>query len=179
LAIKALASGTDWALGIEARSRALLSDGDSAEELYRRAIEHLGRTRVRVELARARLLYGEWLRRAGRRVDARSELNEASEMFTAMGAAGFAERTRRELAATGATVRKRSVETRDDLTAQEAQIAFLARDGLSTPEIAAQLFVSPRTVEWHLGKVFSKLGISRRGQLGAALREDGRPVARV
>lgn len=179
LAIKALASGTDWALGIEARSRALLSRGDSAEELYHKAIEHLGRTRVRVELARARLLYGEWLRRAGRRVDARSELNEAHEMFTAMGAAGFAERTRRELAATGATVRKRSVETRVDLTAQEAQIALLARDGLSTPEIAAQLFVSPRTVEWHLGKVFSKLGISRRGQLGAALRGDGRPIASV
>jgi DNA-binding CsgD family transcriptional regulator len=177
LAIKARASGSDWALGIEARSRALLSDGDSAEALYREAIEHLGRTRIRAELARAHLLYGEWLRREGRRVDARRELNEAHDMFTAMGAAGFAERTRRELLATGATVRKRTLETRDDLTAQEAQIAILARDGLSNPEIAAQLFVSPRTVEWHLGKVFSKLGISRRAQLGVALRDQRRPAA--
>jgi DNA-binding CsgD family transcriptional regulator len=177
LAIKARASGTDWALGIEARSRALLSDGDSAEALYREAIEHLGRTRVRAELARAHLLYGEWLRRAGRRVDARRELKEAHEMFTSMGVAGFAERTRRELLATGATVRKRTVETRVELTPQEAQIAVLARDGLSNSEIAAQLFVSPRTVEWHLGKVFTKLGISRRAQLGVALREYRAPVA--
>jgi DNA-binding CsgD family transcriptional regulator len=179
LATRARASGTDWALGLEARSRALLSDGDSAEGLYREAIERLGRTRVRAELARAHLLHGEWLRRAGRRVDARRELTEAEEMFTAMGAAGFAERTRRELLATGATVRKRTLETRDDLTAQEAQIAFLARDGLSNPEIAAQLFVSPRTVEWHLGKVFTKLGISRRGQLMAALREYHPPGASI
>jgi DNA-binding CsgD family transcriptional regulator len=171
---EARASGTDWALGIEARSRALLSDGERAEELFGKAIEHLGRTGVWVELARAHLLYGEWLRREGRRVDARVALTEAHEMFTSMGAAGFAERTRHELLATGATVRKRTVETRDDLTAQEAQIAFLARDGMSNLEIAAQLFVSPRTVEWHLGKVFSKLGISRRGQLGSAIHEDGR-----
>jgi hypothetical protein len=128
---EARASGTDWALGIEARSRALLSDGERAEELFGKAIEHLGRTGVWVELARAHLLYGEWLRREGRRVDARVALTEAHEMFTSMGAAGFAERTRHELLATGATVRKRTVETRDDLTAQEAQIAFLARDGLS------------------------------------------------
>jgi DNA-binding CsgD family transcriptional regulator len=169
LARKARASGTDWALGMEARSLALLSEGDDAERRFRDAIQHLSRTRVRAELARARLLYGEWLRRANRRVDARGELNIAYEMFSAMGIEGFAERTRRELLATGATVRKRNVETRDDLTAQETQIARLARDGLSNPEIGAQLFISARTVEWHLRKVFTKLDISSRRQLRGAL----------
>jgi DNA-binding CsgD family transcriptional regulator len=172
LATKAEASGTDWALGIEARSRALVNDGDRAEELFHLAIDHLSRTRVRAELARAHLLYGEWLRRAGRRVDARRQLATAHEMFVAMGLAGFADRTRRELLATGATVRKRIPETLTDLTPQETQIAVLARDGSSNSEIAAMLFVSPRTVEWHLRKVFTKLGISRRQQLRAASLDD-------
>ena len=163
------ASGTDWALGIEAASRALLSEGDAAERLYREAIERLARSRGRVHLARARLLYGEWLRREQRRVDAREQLRAAHEMFTAMGAEGFAERARGELLATGETVRKRTVETRDDLTAQEAQIARLARDGRSNPEIGAQLFISPRTVEWHLRNVFTKLGIRSRRELHDAL----------
>jgi ATP/maltotriose-dependent transcriptional regulator MalT len=177
LAGKARASGTDWALGIEARSRALLSAGAVAEPLFREGIERLRRTRVRAELARTHLLYGEWLRRANRRVDARGELNIAYEMFDSMGMEGFAQRTRRELLATGATVHKRTFETRDDLTAQETQIARLARDGMSNPEIGAQLFISARTVEWHLHKVFTKLGISSRRQLRAALSTDGRPVA--
>jgi DNA-binding CsgD family transcriptional regulator/tetratricopeptide (TPR) repeat protein len=165
LARKARAAGTRWALGIEARSRALLSDGTTADGLYRAAIEHLAGTRIRGECARAHLLYGEWLRRGNRRADARAELGTAYELFTALGLAGFAERTRRELQATGATVRKRTLETRDDLTAQEAQIVRLAGDGLSNPEIGAQLFISARTVEWHLRKVFTKLGISSRRQL--------------
>ncbi len=169
LATKARATGTDWALGLEARSRALLSEGDLADGLFREAIERLSRTRVRAELARAHLLYGEWLRRANRRADARGELDAAYEMLSAMGMKGFAERTRRELLATGATVRKRTVETSNDLTAQEAQIARLARDGLSNPEIGAQLFLSARTVEWHLRKVFAKLGITARRELRAAL----------
>ncbi len=177
LAGKARASGTDWALGIEARSRALLSAGAVAEPLFREGIERLRRTRGRAELARTHLLYGEWLRRANRRVDARGELNIAYEMFDSMGMEGFAQRTRRELLATGATVHKRTFETRDDLTAQETQIARLARDGMSNPEIGAQLFISARTVEWHLHKVFTKLGISSRRQLRAALSTDGRPVA--
>jgi ATP/maltotriose-dependent transcriptional regulator MalT len=165
------ASGTDWALGVEARSRALLSESAAAERLYREAIERLGRTRMRVDLARARLLYGEWLRREGRRVDAREELRIAHEMFTEMGTEAFAERTRRELLATGHRARRRVDETRADLTAQEAQIAGFARDGLSNPEIGARLFLSARTIEWHLRKVFAKLGISSRKQLQAALPE--------
>jgi DNA-binding CsgD family transcriptional regulator len=177
LARKAQATGSEWALGIEARSRALLSEGPTAEDPFRKAIEHLSRTRVRAELARTHLLYGEWLRRANRRVDARRELNVAYELFSAMGMESFAERTRRELLATGATVHKRNVETRDDLTAQEAQIARLARDGLSNPEIGAQLFISVRTVEWHLRKVFNKLGISSRRQLRVAFADGGRPDA--
>ena len=159
------AAGTDWALGIEARSRALLSDGASAEGLYREAIERLGRTRVRVELARAHLLYGEWLRRESRRIDAREQLRGAHQMLTAMGIEGFAERARRELLSTGETVRKYTAETAAELTAQEAQIARLAGDGHTNPEIGVQLFISARTVEWHLRKVFSKLGVSSRKEL--------------
>jgi DNA-binding CsgD family transcriptional regulator len=163
------AAGTDWALGIQARSRALLTGGEHAERLYLEAVERLGRTRIRAELARAHLLYGEWLRRQGRRRDARDQLRTAHAMLDAMGMAGFAERARKELAATGETARKRTIETTAELTAQEAHIARLARNGHSNPEISTQLFISPRTVEWHLRKVFTKLGISSRGELRAAL----------
>jgi DNA-binding CsgD family transcriptional regulator len=163
------ASGTDWALGVEARSRALISGGQVAEDLYRDAIERLGRTRVPMELARAHLLYGEWLRRGGRRVDARHHLRTAHELLTAMGADGFADRTRHELLATGETVRKRAVGTLDGLTPQEALIARLAGQLRTNPEIGAQLFLSPRTVEWHLRKVFSKLGVTSRRELSSAL----------
>jgi DNA-binding CsgD family transcriptional regulator len=161
--------GTDLALGIEARSRALLRHGTAADDLYREAIERLGRTRVRPELARSHLVYGEWLRREHRRVDARAELRAALDEFRSIGMHAFAERARAELAATGEKVPKRAVETRDDLTAQERQIAELARDGLSNPEIAERLFLSPRTVEWHLRKVFGKLGIRSRRELANAL----------
>jgi DNA-binding CsgD family transcriptional regulator len=161
--------GTDLALGIEARSRALLRHGTAADDLYREAIERLGRTRVRPELARSHLVYGEWLRREHRRVDARAELRAALDEFRSIGMHAFAERARAELVATGEKVPKRAVETRDDLTAQERQIAELARDGLSNPEIAERLFLSPRTVEWHLRKVFGKLGIRSRRELANAL----------
>jgi DNA-binding CsgD family transcriptional regulator len=161
--------GTDFALGIEARCRALVSDGKAAEELYREAIERLRRTRLRPELARAHLLYGEWLRRENRRVNAREQLRTAHEILVAIGMEAFAERARKELQATGEKVRKRTVETRDDLTAQERQIARLARDGLSNPEIGARLFLSSRTVEWHLRNVFTKLGIRSRRELANAL----------
>jgi DNA-binding CsgD family transcriptional regulator/tetratricopeptide (TPR) repeat protein len=167
-------AGTYLALGVEARSRALLTSGDSADLLYREAIERLGRTEVRPEFARARLLYGEWLRREGRRVDAREQLRTAYDLFTAIGMEAFAERAGRELLATGEKVRKRSPDTREELTPQEGQIARLARDGLSNPEIGAQLFVSARTVEWHLRNVFAKLDITSRRQLQTALPEDGR-----
>jgi len=164
------ASGTNWALGVEARSRALLSDGDTAERLYRESIERLGRTRIRADLARSYLLYGEWLRRRRRRIDARAQLRVAHDMLDAMGMDAFAERARRELEATGETTRKRSVATADEqLTAQEALIARMARDGLSNPEIAARLFISARTVQYHLRKVFVKLGIESRTQLGGSL----------
>jgi DNA-binding CsgD family transcriptional regulator len=169
LAEMAQASGTEWALGIEARSRALLSDGGDAERLYREAIERLARTHVRVELARAHLLYGEWLRQDRSRPDAREQLRTAREMFRAMGVAAFAQRAERELVATGERIRVRVVETREELTPQEARIARLARDGLSNPEIGGRLFVSPRTVEYHLHKVFRKLGITSRGELERAL----------
>ena len=161
-------AGTDWGLGMAARSRAVLSDGENADLLYREAIERFGRTGLRPELARAQLLYGEWLRREGRRSDAREQLRTAHDLFLTIGMEAFAERTRRELVATGETVRKRSPATRDELTPQEEQIVRLARDGLSNPEIGAQLFLSSRTVEWHLRKVYLKLGISSRRELWAA-----------
>jgi DNA-binding CsgD family transcriptional regulator len=164
--------GNDLALGIEARSRALLSDGAAADELYREAIDRLRRTRLRPELARAQLLYGEWLRRQGRRVDARQQLRTAHDLFATIGMEAFAERARTELRATGETVRKRTVEMHDALTAQEAVIARLAREGLSNPEIGVRLFISARTVKYHLGKVFTKLDISSRAQLDRALPGD-------
>jgi DNA-binding CsgD family transcriptional regulator len=163
---------TDWALGIEARVRALLDDGEAADSFHRESLARLGRTRVRAELARAHLLYGEWLRRERRRVDARDQLRTAHEMLDAMGIEAFAERARRELLATGETVRRRTVETRDELTAQEAQIARLARDGFSNPEIGIRLFISPRTVKYHLRKVFTKLDISSRNELDRVLPSD-------
>jgi DNA-binding CsgD family transcriptional regulator len=169
LAGVACASGTEWMLGIESRSRALLAEGEAAERLYQEAIKRLSRTRMRLELARAHLLYGEWLRRERRRVDAREQLRAAHEMLIAVGAAGFAERARRELMATGETVRKQTVETRDELTPQEAQIARLAAHGRTNPEIGAELFISARTVEWHLRKVYAKLGVGSRRQLRLAL----------
>jgi ATP/maltotriose-dependent transcriptional regulator MalT len=166
------ASGTNWALGLEARSRALLSDDPAAEELYREAIDRLSCCRIAPERARSHLLYGEWLRRAGRRVDARGQLRAAYDMLSDFGMDGFAERARRELIATGEKPRKRRPDTRRDLTAQEAQIAQLARQGYSNPEIGAQLFLSPRTVEWHMRKVFAKLAISSRRQLDTALADE-------
>ena len=169
LAERTRAAGTGLALGIEARARALVSEGALAEELYREAVDRLGRCRLVLELARAHLLYGEWLRREQRRSDAREQLRTAHDMFVPMGAEAFAERARRELLATGETARARTPDTREQLTAQEAQIAQLARDGLSNPEIAARLFISPRTVQYHLRKVFVKLDISSRNQLHRVL----------
>ena len=166
-------AGTEFALGIEARCRALLSDSATAEKAYRESIDRLSRTQLRPELARAHLLYGEWLRGEGRRFDAREQLRMAHDMFVAIGMEAFAERARRELIATGEKMRKRSDQTRDELTPQEEQIARLAQDGLSNPEIGAQLFLSARTVEWHLGKVFTKLGITSRRELRGALPEHG------
>jgi DNA-binding CsgD family transcriptional regulator len=163
------AAGTDWALGALARARALTSEDDGADALYREAIERLERTRIHIELARARLLYGEWLRRRDRRVDAREQLRAAHDAFVRAGAEAFAERARRELSATGETVVRRTAETRDVLTPQEAQIARLAADGQTNPEIGAQLFISPRTVEYHLHKVFTKLSVGSRKELGGAL----------
>jgi DNA-binding CsgD family transcriptional regulator len=167
------ASGTDWALGAEARSRALLSEGQTAENCYREALERLGRTRMRPAVARAHLVYGEWLRRENRRRDARTELRTAHGLFTTMGIEAFAERARRELLATGDTVRRRTVETVSDLTAQEAYIARLAVDGRTNVEIGAQLFLSTRTIEWHLGKVYTKLGVGSRRELRRALASPG------
>jgi DNA-binding CsgD family transcriptional regulator len=162
------ACDTDWGAGIQARSRALLSAGDAAEALYREAIGRLGRTRIRPQLARAHLLYGEWLRRENRRVDARRELLTAFELFAGMGMEAFSERARRELAATGEKIRKQAADRPHDLTNQEAQIARLAREGLTNQEIGFQLYLSARTVEWHLRKVFTKLGITSRRQLQTA-----------
>ena len=166
------AADTSWALGVEARSRAMLTEGPPADRLYREAIERLGRSRAAVELARAHLVYGEWLRRDRRRMDARDQLRRARDMFTSMGARAFAARAGRELLATGETARKRTLETRDDLTTQELHIAELARDGLSNAEIGARLFISPRTVEYHLHKVFTKLGITTREHLDRVLPGD-------
>ncbi|HEX8857918.1 MAG TPA: LuxR C-terminal-related transcriptional regulator, partial [Actinomycetes bacterium] len=170
------ANDTDWALGVAARSRALLSDGPPAERLYHEAIERLGRTRIRVHLARTHLVYGEWLRRENRRVDARAQLRTAHEMLSDVGMEAFAARARGELLATGETVRKRTVQTLDELTPQELQIAQRAVEGRTNPEIGAQLFLSPRTVEWHLRKVFGKLGISSRKELRSALSDAGAAV---
>jgi ATP/maltotriose-dependent transcriptional regulator MalT len=158
-------AGTEWALGIEARCAAMLSADAIAEGLYRDAIKRLGHCRVALDLARAHLLYGEWLRRRGRRVDAREQLRSARARFVEMGAEAFAQRAERELLATGETARKRTIETGDELTPHEARIARMARDGASNQDIATQLFVSRKTVEYHLHKVFSKLGISTRQQL--------------
>jgi DNA-binding CsgD family transcriptional regulator len=162
-------SGSDWALGVEARARALLAEQTDPEPLYRESIERLGRTHARPDLARAHLLYGEWLRRGNRRSSARTELRHAYELFSSMGANAFTERARRELLATGEKVRRRVDETRGDLTPQEAQIARLAADGYTNPEIGAQLFLSPRTVEYHLRKVYPKLGVKSRRELRTAV----------
>ena len=170
----ASASDTDWGLGIAARSRALVSEDEAADALYLEAITRLGRTPLRPELARAHLVYGEWLRRENRRMDARVELRTAYELFIGFGADAFAERTRRELLATGEKVRKRSDETRGQLTAQEEQIARLAAGGQTNQDIGAQLFLSPRTVEWHLHKVFTKLGVASRMQLRDKLPDAAR-----
>jgi DNA-binding CsgD family transcriptional regulator len=173
------AAGTDWALGCYARSAAMLAEGETAERLYLEAIEHLSRTRGAETLARAHLVYGEWLRRENRRVDAREQLRIAHTMLADGGMEAFAERARRELLATGETVRKRTVETLDQLTPQEVQVARLAAGGQTNLEIGAQLFLSPRTVEWHLGKVFGKLGIGSRKDLGTALYDAGEAVPSV
>ena len=173
LAESTQAGGTDFGLGIEARSRALLSDGDTAERLYREAVERLSRTRYRPELARAHLLYGEWLRRGRRRTDARAALRIAHDMFDAMGMEAFSGRARHELRATGETVHRRTARTSGTLTSQEAHIARLACDGHTNSEIGAQLFLSARTVEWHLRKIFTKLGIGSRRELRAALARLG------
>ena len=159
----------EWAHAIEARCRALLADGRAAEDLYQRAIGQFRGSRMTVQLARAHLLYGEWLRRENRRTDAREQLQTAHQMFASMGADGFAERAARELLATGERVRKRNADAPSQLTARETQIAGLAADGLSNPEIAAQLFMSRRTVEYHLHKIFAKLSISSRNQLHGVL----------
>jgi DNA-binding CsgD family transcriptional regulator len=169
LAERTRAADTTLARGVEARSRALVSDDAVAEDAYREALDALGATSMRMLHARAQLLYGEWLRRANRRTDARAQLGAAHEFFVRIGADGFAGRAERELLATGATPRKRTDDARADLTAQEAQIAALARDGHTNPEIGAQLFLSPRTVEWHLRHVFTKLDINSRRQLRVAL----------
>jgi DNA-binding CsgD family transcriptional regulator len=163
---------TPWALGIQARLRAMLAVGEDADAFHRESLDYLARTHVGVEVARGHLLYGEWLRRENRRVDARGALRAAEQMFTAMGASGFAERARRELRASGETARKRIDETREDLTPQELQVARLARDGFSNAEIGTRLFISARTVQYHLRKVFAKLGIRSRVELTHALPAD-------
>jgi DNA-binding CsgD family transcriptional regulator len=173
------ACGNDWALGTEARSRALLSEGEAAESLYREAIDRLARTRIRVELARAHLLYGEWLRREDRRLDAREQLRRAEEMFLQFGAEAFAERARIELKATGEHARQRTPETRDELTPQEVQVSRLAAEGQTNQEIAAQLFISASTVDYHLRKTFRKLGVKSRTQLARHLQANYAPTPRA
>jgi DNA-binding CsgD family transcriptional regulator len=178
LALRRLEDRTDgnasqWALGTRALLRALISGDDEAERWYREAVDRLARCKVRTQLARAQLLYGEWLRRRGRRSDARVPLRAAWDLLTTMGAAAFTERAHRELLATGERAQARSVVASRQLTPQEIRIAVMARDGLSNPAIGARIFVSPRTVEYHLGKVFAKLGISCRGQLHRALPGSG------
>jgi DNA-binding CsgD family transcriptional regulator len=163
-------ASTEWSLGLEARCAALVADdAAAADALYAEAVERLGRARTRPDLARAHLLFGEWLRREGRRLDARAQLRTAHDLFSEMGIPGFAERVRRELAATGETARKRTDDTRGDLTAQESQIALLASEGLTNPEIGARLFLSPRTIEWHLRRIYPKLGVGSRKELRAVL----------
>jgi DNA-binding CsgD family transcriptional regulator len=171
LANRTQASGSDWALGLEARSRALVTPGPAAEPLYQEALQRLARAPVPPYLARAQLVYGEWLRRQNRRLDARLQLRAAHDTLSRIGAEAFAERARRELTATGETVRRLTVETRDVLTPQEVQVARLAQKGHTNPEIGAELFISPRTVEYHLRKVFTKLGIRSRKELRAALAD--------
>jgi len=170
LAERTAAVSSAWLNGIEARVRALLSEGAAADALYGDSIVHLSGTRMRIEVARSRLLYGEWLRRERRRVDAREQLRTALEAFTAMGVEAFASRAERELLATGERARRRALETRDQLTPQELQVARLVTDGSTNREIAAQLFISPSTVEYHLRKVFRKLGVKSRTQLANRLR---------
>jgi DNA-binding CsgD family transcriptional regulator len=167
------ASGTDWALGLEASCRALLSSGPTADALYREAIDRLGRTRAVAHVARTRLLYGEWLRRERRRLEAREQLRRAHAEFVSMGAEAFAARAARELAATGERARRRTADTLDRLTPQEARIARLAGGGESNAEIGVELFISPRTVEYHLSRVFRKLGLDSRAQLADALDAGG------
>ncbi|HEV8174733.1 MAG TPA: LuxR C-terminal-related transcriptional regulator, partial [Actinoplanes sp.] len=169
LAERTSAAGTDWALGVQATAQALLIEGEHAERRYREAVERLARTGIRCQLARAQLLYGEWLRRRNRRIDARTQLRAARDLFTVLGASAFADRAHRELLATGEAARKRTIDCRCQLTPQETRIACLARDGLSNPEIAGRLFVSPRTVEYHLHKVFAKLAITSRAKLHLVL----------
>jgi len=173
LSTMAQAAGTEWALGNEARGRALLCPDDSAEVLYKEAIERFSRIRSRSELARGHLLYGEWLRARNRRADAREELRVAHEMFSTMGMDAFAERARRELQTIGEKVRARIPESREELTAQEAQIARLARSGRTNQEIGAELFISARTVEWHLRKVYPKLGVTSRKELRLLFTDGG------
>jgi DNA-binding CsgD family transcriptional regulator len=177
LAERTAASSTDWACGLEARSRALLTEGPAAEALYEEAVTRLGQGHVALHLARAQLVYGEWLRRENRRLDARRQLGAAHELFASFGAEAFAERGRRELLATGETARRRTADALTLLTSQEAQIARLAAEGLSNPEIGAQLFISPRTVEYHLRKVYPKLDISSRKELRRALPGVPSPAA--
>jgi ATP/maltotriose-dependent transcriptional regulator MalT len=170
-------AGSDWAAGLVARSRALLSDGHDAESCYTEAVARFLRTPLRPELGRTHLLYGEWLNTEGRKVDARRQLRAAHDLFAAMGAEAFAERARRELAATGERVRRREIDAPTALTTQEEHIARLARDGHTNPQIAAELFLSARTIEWHLRKIFGKLGISSRKELDHALSSHGRRTA--